>query len=367
MVWSGLMGLSLAAGVEAASPPAPALLHETWQTYLRTTVRRNGRVVDAKGGGHTTSEGQAYALLRAVWADDPAAFATIHAWTLRNLQRGVPTRAPAWKYGRLRLRNRILDPSPATDADLLMAWALQLAGERWDRDDYIEQARALARTTWTDNVVVLGGRHILLPGPWARESRPVRVNPSYFLPFVMRDLDRLDPTLDWSRVIDDGYAMLADAAPEGALLPDWLYLDPTTGTRVAAPDPQHELHGFEAMRIPWMLAAEVAWYDDDRARALLAPYLRWQKSWPDQRPLPAVARPDGSPAVDYGHPALTGALLAAWAWNDPALATHLYETEIAPTLGPDGWGDPDDYYAQNWIWFGIALWSGVATPTEMNP
>ncbi|MBO87865.1 MAG: hypothetical protein CL927_21140 [Deltaproteobacteria bacterium] len=367
MVWTGLVGLSLAAGVKAATPPEPALLHETWKTYLRTTVRKNGRVVDAKGGGHTTSEGQAYAMLRAVWADDPASFERIHRWTLRQLQRGAPTRAPAWKYGRQFLRLRVLDPAPATDADLLMAWALQLAGEQWDRSDYIEDARALAQTTWTHNVVVLGERYVLLPGPWARGGDPVRVNPSYFLPFAMRDLDRLDPTLDWDRVIDDGYELLAEAVPAGELLPDWLYLDPATGTRVAAPDPKHNLHGFEAMRIPWMLAAEVAWHQDPRAEALLSPYLQWKTIWSEQHWLPAVAHPDGTPAVDYGHPALTGALLAAWAWQDPDTALDLYQTDIAPSRGKDGWGDPDDYYAQNWIWFGIALWSGVAMPMEMTP
>ena len=117
MVMGGLVGLSLAAGVEAAAPPGTPLLQETWQVYLRTSVRHNGRVVDAKGGGHTTSEGQAYGLLRAVWANDPDSFDRIYTWTFRRLQRNTATRAPAWKYGRAWLRPRILDEASATDAD----------------------------------------------------------------------------------------------------------------------------------------------------------------------------------------------------------------------------------------------------------
>jgi hypothetical protein len=367
MVMGGLVGLTLAVGVEAAPPPGPKLLQETWVAYLRTSVRRNGRVVDEKGGGHTTSEGQAYALLRAVWADDPDAFERVYRWTFRHLQGDNPAQLPAWKYGRKIICRRILDESPATDADLLMAWALQLAGDQWDRADYTDLARILARSTWQQNVLVVGGRHILLPGPWAKTSRPIQVNPSYFVPFALRDLDRLDATTDWAQVIDDGYAMLAEATPNGELLPDWLYLDPTTGTRVDAPDPQHNLHGFEAMRIPWTLAAEVLWHNDPRARELLTPYLNWRERWNLHHWLPAVANPDGTPAVDYGHLALTGALLPAWATADRDAAADLYAADIAPTLGPDGWGDPTDYYAQNWTWFGIALWTGAAMSSENTP
>jgi len=368
MVMPGVIGLTLMTGAEAAAtPPGAQLLQETWSTYLRTSVRRNGRVVDEKGGGHSTSEGQAYAMLRAVWADDPDAFARIHTWTLRKLQNGDPTALPAWKYGRRVAFRRILDPSPATDADLLMAWALQLAGERWDRPDYTDLARTLARSTYSRNVVVVGGRHVLLPGPWAKDTDPIRVNPSYFVPFAMRDLDRLDPGIDWTPVIDDGYAILAEATPDGGLLPDWLYLDPTTGTRVPAPEPAHDLHGFEAMRLPWTLAAEVAWHNDPRARALLTPYLDWRPFWRQHNWLPAVAHADGSPAVEYGHLALTGALLPAWGLLDPDAAADLYTSDIAPTLGPDGWDDPADYYAQNWTWFGIALWTGVAVSSEKTP
>lgn len=367
MVMGGLVGLTLAAGVDAAPPPGPRLLQETWATYLRTSVRRSGRVVDAKGGGVTTSEGQAYALLRAVWADDPTAFSRIHRWTLRHLQAGDPTRLPAWKYGRAVLFRRVLDDSPASDADLLMAWALQLAGERWDRPDYTEHARKLTHTTWVSNVVEVGGRRLVLPGPWARDTVPLRLNPSYFVPFAMRDLRHLDPGHDWTAVIDDGYALLAEAAPDGTLLPDWLYVDPTTGRPVPAPEPVHALHGFEAMRIPWTLAAEVAWSADARAEALLAPYSAWQDRWRTHGWVPAIAHADGTPAVDYGHLALTGALLPAWGITDPAAAADLYASDVAPSLGPDGWGDPADYYAQNWTWFGVALWLGAATPSEKTP
>ena len=74
-------------------------------------------------------------------------------------------------------------------------------------------------------------------------------------------------------------------------------------------------------------------------------------------------RPDWRRRVVYG------ALLPAWAIGSSSAAEQLYTTAIAPTRGPNGWGEPDDYdyYAQNWIWFGLALWTGLASPPELTP
>jgi len=365
MVASGLTGLALMAGMSAAGPSADELT-SAWSDYVRVSVHKSGRVIDRKGGRVTTSEGQAYGMLRAVWAGDRSTFHRIDTWTQRHLQGQDPTALPAWKWGRKRLRRRVLDPQPATDADILIAWALLLAAEHFEQPDYRVRAKALVQTIWDTDVHRVGDRLVLLPGPWAATSDPLRLNPSYFLPFAMRAFVALDPAHDWTALIDDGYDILTESTA-GELAPDWLYLDPTTGARVPAPDPSHELHGFESMRLPWTLAAEVMWFDDPRAKALLVPYLAWQAHFAERGWLPALATADGAPAADYPHLALYGALLPAWGVDVPNTAAELYATKIAPTRGPNGWGDPADYYAQNWIWFGLALWSGLAVPPEMTP
>ncbi len=367
MVVAGFTGLSLVFQVGHAAPEV-ALLQTQWEAYLRTSVRARGRVVDHKGGGITTSEGQAYALMRAVWIGDAEAFSRVYRWTLRHLQDGDASRLPAWKYGRTGLFcSGVLDRQPASDADLWMVWALLMAAESFQQPDYRTAALRLADRIWKEEVARIGERTVLLPGPWAASTRPVRVNPSYFLPFVFRTLAQVDPSHDWNTLLNDGYAILAEAGGEQQLLSDWLYLDPSTGAVVASPEPSHALHGFEALRLAWTFAAEVAWVQDARARAMLTPYLRWRDRYAEHGWLPAVASADGAPAVDYGHPALVGALLPAWAAEDQDAAMRLYETEIAPSAGQDGWGDANDYYAQNWIWFGLALWNGLAVPPEMTP
>ncbi|MDP9425180.1 MAG: glycosyl hydrolase family 8, partial [Actinomycetota bacterium] len=61
--------------------PAPdnPMLENTWESYKGRFVE-DGRVVDPKSGGATTSEGQAYAMLRAVYMDDEEAFGEIWGW-----------------------------------------------------------------------------------------------------------------------------------------------------------------------------------------------------------------------------------------------------------------------------------------------
>ena len=60
-----------------------------------------------------------------------------------------------------------------------------------------------------------------------------------------------------------------------------------------------------------------------------------------------------------------GSLLPAWdLMASPGDAMQLYEQEIASTRQPWGWGESDDYYSQNWVWFGVALWNGLARPPE---
>src|SRR5678816_3951769 len=92
---------------------------------------RSGAYVS--GDGSVLSETQAYALLRAVWSDDRAAFDRIWTWTAEHLiQRdGLP--AWLWRNG------SIVDQHSATDADTDMALALLMAGKRWNDPNLIEQ------------------------------------------------------------------------------------------------------------------------------------------------------------------------------------------------------------------------------------
>ncbi len=364
-----LLGLGAADAAAAVPASVPATLAASWADYRRVYLRHSGRVVDPRGGRISTSEGQAYGLLRAVWADDRPAFDRLLRWTRIHLQDGDAHALPAWKWGRRkgRIFRGVVDPQPAADADQLMAYALLIAAVRWEAPAYRRQARGLLDRIWAAEVQQVGPHLVVLPGPWAAEMDPVQLNPSYGLPFAWRAFAAADPDHDWAGLIDGFYAVLAPADGTGAALPpDWLWLDRASGQPVPPPDtPAHALHGFEAFRVAWTLAAELQWHGETRARPLLAPYLALHERWTLHGWIPAVMTADGTPTVDYPYLGLYGALLPAWEQAGDDRATALYRAAIAPARTAWGWGEKADYYSQNWTWLGLALWCGAARPPEM--
>jgi hypothetical protein len=84
--------------------------------------------------------------------------------------------------------------------------------------------------------------------------------------------------------------------------------------------------------------------------------------WRASGRIPAVVGAAGEGVVDYEYPGMYGALLPAWGLVEPAAAKALYAREIRARREDHGWGDAADYYGQNWVWLGIALWKAGAPP-----
>ena len=338
-------------------------LRDAWGSYQTVYISADGRVMDFREGGITTSEGQAYAMVRALWMGDRATFDRVHRWTIDNLQGGDGGRLAAWRWGhRDDGTYGVLDGQPASDADQFMIWALFGASTRWKTPRYGSVAHALLDRLWEAEVTEVAGKLVLLPGPWARGGVPVRLNPSYFLPFAWREFARRDPTRPWIRLLDDGYELLAACRSPGGLHFDWCSLDPVTGAVLPSPDAKDSVFGFEAFRVAWTLAAEVKWHRERRARRLLAPYDALLARPDAPVKIPGIIHPDGLAAVDWEYPGMWGALLPGWSLRHPALVRRIWAEKFEPLRASHGWGDPDDYYGQNWIWFGLALWQSKERP-----
>ena len=120
------------------SIPNRELLAESWDSYRSRFIQRDGRVIDYQASDRSTSEGQAYAMLRAVLIDDSATFTLTLNWGENNLQRQANGKHTdslwAWKWGRNADGNwGAIDSNFASDADIDAITALIFASRRWNR------------------------------------------------------------------------------------------------------------------------------------------------------------------------------------------------------------------------------------------
>ena len=127
---ASLAGFCLACQPDPSKARLERVLTTSWQSYCRHFIKTDGQVIIPEEGGGTISEAQAYALLRAVWANDAAVFNRVYVWTYNHLSRDRAhgDRLLAWRWGRLPDGSwGVVDDNSATDGDLDYALALVLA------------------------------------------------------------------------------------------------------------------------------------------------------------------------------------------------------------------------------------------------
>jgi endoglucanase len=350
-------------------------LVESWKAYRSRFIQADGRVIDREAQDRTVSEGQAYAMLRAVAINDPDTFQRTYTWANNNLARQDETgqltdRLWTWKWGqRTDGTWGIQDSNFATDADIDAATALILAAQRWHCPQYLDEARALLADIWEHGTVVLpDGRRQLLPGPaeafFAEPDRLI-LNPSYFAPASLRLFAEVDPDRDWASLIDSGYAMLDDLASLSStgLPPDWVAYNPTTATyhQLELDFPLQSRYSFDAIRVWWRISQAAAWFDDRRAQSYLkarTPVLI--SLWQQDGRLPARLTLDGGAQSSYEATAHYAMLYLALQRVDPATAEDLYRQKLQPAYRNGFWDSDVAYYTQNLAWFGLL-------PLEVSP
>lgn len=334
---------------------ASDLLQQSWEQYTRSYIQQDGRVIDWAAQSSTSSEGQAYALLRAAWIGDQPTFRRVQRWTVDNLQGGDPTALPAWKWGQQESGWGVLDKSSASDADQWMAWALLIAAKRFGNPDDAALAKILLTKIWEEDVVQTARGPVLLPGKWGLQGGVATLNPSYWLLFAWRDFLKVDPR--WSSLIDPAYSLMAACAHPTGLQPDWTWLAVDSGALLPAiPSEENKSNaGFEAFRVAWTLAAEQKWSGEPRAQPLARPYVALLDRYRQEGRIPAVISPSGAAVTAYDYPGLYGALLPLWQLGRPQEALQVEQARLRSLRADHGWGRREDYYAQNWIWLGYAL------------
>jgi endoglucanase len=355
-----MLALLLAVGLPVRGA-ADDVLRETWSAYARRFVQADGRVVDPKAGDITTSEGQAYTMLRAVWMDDRPVFDRALTWAVEHLNRGVrEDHLWAWKWD-----GRVVDEAFATDADQDAALALLMAARTWDEAAYLPLARAMLADLWGAGTLVAKGRRFLLAGDTLCRGWICRVNPSYHAPYAYRFFARYDPAHDWGKLVDTSYALLErNGALTATRLPsDWLLLDTTTGALTPGGEKESR-YSYDAFRAPWRIRLDGLLFGEKRAHAYLERSLAWlAERYRKEGRLPAIILASGKPGADYEALEMLAGVMPAFQDTAPDVADAL-ETRLQKTLKDGLWGDADSYYLQNWAWFGTALQRRAIAPFE---
>lgn len=352
-------------------------LQATWEGYKRNFIVE-GRVVRPKNRRDTVSEGQAYAMLRAVWMDDKVAFDECYRWTEEHLSRQEKRgdHLLAWRYG---LgpdgRARVLDWCAASDADLDYALALLLASKRWpggsppDIPDYRQKALNVAADILDKEVSKLQDGELVL-SPWPCDEVQLRepgmlVNPSYFSPAHYRAFYRETGIDDWKKLIDDTYDQVDRLLQrlgnhKGAgLVPDWCLVD--SEGKFWPSKERGTACSWDAFRLWWRLALDWRAYGEKRARRLtekyLVPFLRRE-----------MRANNGSVYVEYDYsgevikPYTSPAVIGVYAWVveglDQAMCNFLKDNLDNYFLAEGGvafYGNQVDYYVNSWAWYGDTI------------
>ena len=195
----------------------------------------------------THSEGQGIALLLAEHYDDPATFASLWRWTQTHLQTRSD-RLLAWSWSP---DVGVGDHNNATDGDLLVAWALARAGNRWSKKAYLKEAQAIARDIRLKLLRNDRRGLVLLPGMVGFEKPGYLVlNLSYWVFPAFSALEHLDPAPEWQELRKTGIELLTESRFGRWGLPsDWIALGDTP---VLAPGLSSRF-GYDAVRIPLYL------------------------------------------------------------------------------------------------------------------
>lgn len=223
-----------------------------WQAFKAAHLLPDGRIVDTGNNGISHTEGQGYAMVVAACAGDRAAFDAIHGWAERTLARPYDALF-SWRYVPTD-PVPVADTNNATDGDMLIAWGLMLAHDRWGDKAYADRAAEIRHAIAAQCIRRQGDRTLLLPGIQGFD-KPDRttINLSYYIWPALDAFHAADPDGPWGAIIRDGEKLVAEGSVGPLDLPtDWTDV-PMAGGSVAPAADKSPRFGFDAVRVPLYL------------------------------------------------------------------------------------------------------------------
>ncbi len=351
-----------------------SMLVALWRQYTEDYLEPDTyRTLDKQRSNITTSEGQSYTMMRAVWMDDHLVFDQTWQWTKDNLQID-DSHLFSWIFGQRRdgtygILTEMNGQNTASDADTDIAMSLLFAYARWKDPKYIEQATDIIRNIWNEEVVIINGRPYMAANNVEKDyDDDVLINPSYFAPYAYRIFAEIDPGNNWEGVIDTSYEILEasmnsrlDREASVGLPPNWMAIDRATGA--IKPPPQSTgldtNYSYDALRTSWRIALDWQWYAEPRAKKILSGMNFLSDEWGKNEAIYAEYSHDGKVLVNKEIPAMYGGSLGSVMVVNSVYAKDIYERKLQSLYNPDAedWKIDIGYYDNNLAWFGMALYN----------
>jgi endo-1,4-beta-D-glucanase Y len=324
-----------------------------WQEFKRLYLSEDGRVIDASTPqAITVSEGQAYAMIFALIANDPATFVRILRWTQENMAGGNLARSlPAWKWGRADDGKwSVLDRNPAADADLWMTYALAEGARLWHNAGYAQLAHAMAELILREEVSLIPGLGAtLLPGAKGFVVQQTwRLNASYAPIEVLRALERSSDERQWAAVLESSQRVIAASAPRG-FAADWILYRESGG--FSADATTAGAGSYNAIRV-YLWAGMLA--EGDPLAAGLARQLKPMAAAAARRPPPASIDTNTLEARGEAPPGFLAALLPLLVHFKFTDAVQVYRQRIEA----ESLKDNQHYYSDALTLFGLGWLEG---------
>lgn len=347
------------------------LLSGLWDNYKKVYWEPgSGRTLDKQQNDITTSEGQSYTMLRAVWESDKATFDKTWEFTKVQLQR--EDKLFSWKWGlkpdgTYGLLTDQGGENTASDADSDIALALVMATSRWQEQGYLDAAREIIPAIWEEEVITAAGKPYLASNSLEKASKQDAVmNVSYFAPYAYRYFAKIDTRHDWNGLIDSSYDLInksidepIDKSKSAGLPPDWISLNKDTGAISAIQDSATLTtnYGYDAMRTPWRLALDYKWNKDERAKSTLNKMSFLKTQWQENGKLYSTYSHDGKTVKTDEVAESYATALSYFTITNPEIATEVFDKKLKTLYdqNTNSWAGEMTYYGDNWTWFSIAL------------
>lgn len=242
---------------------------KNWIAYQKQFIDTN-RVLDSDN--ISSSAGQGFALLFAVFSNDRKQFQDMWAWTQQNMQREDhlfrQQYSPSEKG---ECDKKCISAQPnASNGDIIIAWALLAAENKWDRQIFLVEGLRVLDAIKAKLIRQQFGYQLILPSETGVElpDERIQINLSYWVFPALNLFTDVTGDPIWAEIYQSGTSIMKSARFGDWNLPaDWMILSKDKASLQGAKSAEYGEH---ANRLPLYLMLAQDYQTD-----LIAPFMNF--------------------------------------------------------------------------------------------